>query len=297
MCLNWIGSLSRVAGVAILITSMVASCTRRGGLEDDGGSAANSDPGDTDSGDDECGSEDAEVCDSYVSFFLECYGEDYYGYSEAELRAECQAVLANVSAQGCECRVAWENLLACAYSDCGVYYGCGPEFSSYAEFCAPDGYDSGYSGDYGDDGGGGVDRAAVDVDSLLANGVSVAIIGVLAEVTIPLVGSVDPDVEEVTLQLYLEAATSVLVTSTMTGVSVSLSEPWATYVEGTPSAIGEYTWSLNAERDTYRALFYNETPMGQMLKANGDYTVSVAVATNPYIETLDPTTFQLSVSE
>ena len=53
---------------------------------------------------------------------------------------------------------------------------------------------------------------------------------------------------------------------------------------GDPPAIGEYTWSLNAERDTHRALFYNETPMGQMLKANGDYTVSVAVATNPYIE-------------
>ena len=250
------------------------------------------------------------TCDSLFDKYFEC--GLFSPENAAPELAECNSILADANESNCPCAMMIAELVSCVESTscyeidtacldinpmlaaaCNLNEG-DPDGDGGEDAGAGDGCEGGGGGDGGD---GGVEaKAAVDVASLQQNGLVIQINGDLASGTVSLCGGVSTTPIDETLDLYLEAAVSIVVVSDTTGLSASFSTPGVSYVEGTPAAPGEYTWSLNDPlRDAWTVTFYNETPLGQMLKVGGSYTAEVRVENNPYIEELQPTSIAVTV--
>ncbi|MGB1699875.1 MAG: hypothetical protein ACPHRO_07980 [Nannocystaceae bacterium] len=284
---------------------LVEGCTRRttsdtAGSQDDAGT---------------CNNGGLTTCDPLFDRYYEC---GFFTPEEAvpEL-AECNGILADANESNCPCAMMIAELVTCVESTSCYEIATACLDSSYSMLAAAcnlnegdtdgdtdgDGGEDAGAGDGceggGDGGDGGIEaKAAVDVVSLQQDGVEVQINGDLASATIPLCGAVSTAPVNSTLALYFDDAVNIIVTSDATGISASFSNPGITYVEGAPAAPGEYTWSLNDPlRDAWTVTFYNETPLGQVLKVGGGYTAEVSVSDNPYIENLSPLSVAITVVE
>jgi hypothetical protein len=279
---------------------LVEGCTRRttsdsAGKQNDAGS---------------CDNGGLTTCEPLFDRYYEC---GFFTPEEAapEL-AECNVILADANESNCPCAMMIAELVTCVQStSCYEIDTACLDDSNYSMLAAAcnlnegdtdgDGGEDAGAGDGceggGDGGDGGFEaKAAVDVASLQQNGLVIQINGDLASGTVSLCGGVSTTPVDETLDLYLANAVSIVVVSDTTGLSASFSTPGVTYVEGTPAAPGEYTWSLNDPlRDAWTVTFYNETPLGQMLKVGGSYTAEVRVEINPYIEDLQPTPIAVTV--
>lgn len=136
-------------------------------------------------------------------------------------------------------------------------------------------------------------KVAILVDQLTTDGMAVSLSGNVGTATLPLDGSISSTPEDATIQLYVDSAVTITVTSVNTGTSANFTE--GTYVEGTPANPGEYTWTLSANRDSVTCTFFNETVAGTTLKTDRTYTAELAVAENPYLETQPSVSVAVSV--
>ncbi len=260
----------------------VGGCGRRNPL--DTGGETDTD-GETD-GSSSCEEVNLSVCTDVTDLALAC-GE-YSSDELEEARATCEAYVNEYALISCECGVAVIDHLRCVVDN-----GCVDALEDCA-YLEDDIYDVCFDGG-GEDGWEGHPKAAVDIDSLVTAGVTISVDGNLASGTVPLIGSVSALPTDHTLDLYFLAAVSIEVTSNTSGISASLDMPGLDYVANTPAFPGEYAFSLNATRDAWTVTFYNETPMGQILQVGGDYSATVSVSDNPYIEPLAPATFSVLV--
>ena len=135
------------------------------------------------------------------------------------------------------------------------------------------------------------DKAIIDADRL-EEGWTVQLSGATGRVEVPflepLPGSEDDDED---IQRELDGAVELVVQSKATGTTADLRS--GELVDGTPNDAGEYSWSLNDDRDVAELTFYNETPGGYTLKSTSEYEAQLSVSSNDYVEGLDTITFDI----
>ncbi len=145
----------------------------------------------------------------------------------------------------------------------------------------------------GDDTPAEVQKAEVDTSALQA-GTDVVLSGNTGTVDVPLKSPIPASASESDLESDLEGAVALVVSSVETGASADLAA--GTLVSSNPAAPGEYTWSMNEERDTITLEFYNQTPGGLTLKAGRDYDVQFAVTPNSYVMSVAAMSFTVTPS-
>jgi hypothetical protein len=144
----------------------------------------------------------------------------------------------------------------------------------------------------GDDGDGATLRKGQVDEDQLTPGVTVTISTGLGTVTVPFSEPV-PVVPDGDFETEMSDSASLLVTSNQSGASADLMA--GSIVDSGPSAPGEYSWELNADRDLATMRFFNETPGGLTLTPGLSYTAQLAVTTNDYIERVSAISFPIAV--
>ena len=189
----------RLARLGCVLIFVAPGCTKRGELDADGGDDASAMTGMDDAfsaGTDDgspCGSSTDEVCIPYADYIVSCYGAS--SYDSGQVQAACEDDLFDASRISCECRLALESFLQCLITDCEAFDTCVTEIQAYYVACELNGAEGG---------DGNIDeKAAVDVDTLLDGGINVELSGPLAYVTIPLVGTVNPDLDDATFSVVV----------------------------------------------------------------------------------------------
>ncbi len=144
----------------------------------------------------------------------------------------------------------------------------------------------------GDDSAATLNKGEVDESALVA-GRTVRISGATGTVIVPFSVPV-PQVPDADFEDEMDGAVSLQVRSPRSGATAELIA--GTLVSSNPSAPGEYTWELNADRDEATMTFFNETPGGLTLQPGLSYDVQLSVSTNMYIENVSPISFQAHVN-
>ena len=134
------------------------------------------------------------------------------------------------------------------------------------------------------------------IDDLTANGMAITLTGDLGEGMLMLDGAVNDTPTNETLELYISGAVSISIMSDASSATANFGEMGVDYVEGTPAAEGEYTWSLNDARDSATFTFFIQTPAGLTLKPNVAYTAELSVSNNPYVTDVPATSVAVSVN-
>lgn len=144
----------------------------------------------------------------------------------------------------------------------------------------------------GDDGGVVTTQKAEVDEAALTDGILVNIQGDLGEVIVPFLEPV-PDVPDDDFEDEMVDSVALVVTSPRSLASADLMA--GTVVEDAPTGPGQFTWTLNGDRDAAQLIFFNETPGGLTLEPGLDYVVQLQVSTNDYVEKLPAITFDANV--
>lgn len=110
-------------------------------------------------------------------------------------------------------------------------------------------------------------------------------------VDVPMVIAV-PEIEGVTIAEVMNSAVSFTVKNNVTGITVNLTE--GDLVTGTPSAIGEWMWTIDDTRTLITVTFYNESSEG-VLGIGGDYSATLTVNHNYVLERVGTFAFDVTV--
>jgi hypothetical protein len=135
-------------------------------------------------------------------------------------------------------------------------------------------------------------KGEVDVAALEDDGVSVAMSGDVAAITVPFVDPV-PMASDTAIAEELSSAVSLVVSSVESGASADLAD--GTMVEGEPSAPGEFAWELDEHRSELTISFYNETTTGLTLKSDARYEAMLEISENAFVVEVPATTFDIDV--
>lgn len=143
------------------------------------------------------------------------------------------------------------------------------------------------------DGSSAVSIAKGEIDTAtVADGITLRVADGVGTVSVPMMQPV-PDTSDSALTAELGGATSLIVENPGSGVTADLAD--GTYVEGEPSQPGQYTWSLNADRDQVIFTFFNETTGGLQLDVGTKYKATLSVSSNAYIDEVDALAFMVKV--
>lgn len=144
-----------------------------------------------------------------------------------------------------------------------------------------------------DDRKGEIDRPALE------SGVTVTLSGDVGTVTLPFIVDV-PEVGADTdggnpLEDELAGAVSLVITSNNSGATADLAA--GILIEDSPSSAGEWSWTLNGDRDEATMTFFNASVSGLTLKPSVTYDAALSIATNEYIVDEDAFSFTVTVVE
>ena len=164
---------------------------------------------------------------------------------------------------------------------------------NYARFCLLAGFLVPLAGCPDDGDVVDVRRGVVD-ESALNQGVIVSLSGSNGSVTVPFEEPV-PDVPDDDFQDEMEGSVSLLVSSTLSGSSADIGAGNPLDPGSSPSAPGDFSWELNADRDQATLTFFNETPSGLTLKTTNPYSATFSVSPNDYVESVPAISFTVTV--
>lgn len=131
-------------------------------------------------------------------------------------------------------------------------------------------------------------KGEVDIGKLKADDWPVVLDGALGTVDLPFKKPV-PGSFVPTSNDDLGKSVTLIARSDRTGATVNLTS--GKLIAGTPSAPGEWSVKLNADRTKATIAFFNEIGDGLELDPDLTYEVQISISTNNYIESLSTSTF------
>lgn len=126
----------------------------------------------------------------------------------------------------------------------------------------------------------------------LSDGVEVEIDGDLGRVTLPFEQPVPP-VADAELEAEMQQAVSLFIASEISGAAADLAA--GTLVNGEPGSPGEFSWTLNEDRDLATLTFYNRSPGGLTLTVGRPYRAQLSITRNRFVKSLPTVAFPVTV--
>lgn len=133
-------------------------------------------------------------------------------------------------------------------------------------------------------------------EAALSAGATVVLRGQTGQVSVPFtvpVPEADGDTGGDSMEDALAGSVTLVVSSDDSGASADLAS--GAIVGGVPAAAGQWAWSLNGARDEAAVVFFNQAVSGLTLQPTVNYSASLSVTSNDYVENVATFVFPIAV--